>query len=446
MSPIWFVGIYLAILIAIAFWKRKESPADFLIAGRKLGAWSAAHSLSATAIGGGLILVGGAFVYKFGISALWFFIGKACGYGLLTVFANKLRHRIYEKKYFTLADYFFDFHGKLVGKFVAALILFAFVGWTVVSFMSGAKIITFLSDWTYEASLLLMVVFTLFYMILGGFRNVVRTDIFQFIAFFVIFCMLFFILTENFEKIEPTQWELFGVGIKNTASFFLAGFLFPFSAMEIWQRIYALDKRKTIVSMMSKFAGTYLAFGVVLAFTIMLIRAADPNLNPDLALIEGISNLFPEVFAGLGMVAFFAAIMSSADSYFFVANATLVQDFLDTEKKMGPRALEQKMRWTMFILGLGILTIGLLWQSLVDVAFYFSSITVVVSILTLSSWWSNQKVSKITLLSGGIVGLLGVNGALFWISSGPTLILVGVGATVVGVMLGAVFSKLRIKN
>ena len=442
----WFVGIYLTLLIGITLWGKKKSPADFLIANRELSTWTSSHSLSATSIGGGLILVGGAFIYQFGISAIWFFVGKILGYGLLGIFAHKIRNRIHEKNYFTLADYFFDFHGSKVGRFIAGLSFFILVGWTVVGLISGAKIIMLLSQWSYEISLSLMVGVILFYTLIGGFKSVVKTDYLQFIALFIIFTLFLFVLGENFESIKPTQWDIWGAGTKNILPFFIAGALLPFSAMEVWQRIYAIQKEKTIASVMGRFSLVFFLFGLILCLTIMLIRTLDKNLQPDLALIEGILKFFPETFAGLGTVAFFAAIMSSVDSYLFAASSSFVQYLWDWKKKATPEKLEKWIKRTVFLLSLGVLLFGLAWQNLIDVTVYLTTVTMVVALLTLWSWGSKQKVPPFALICSGSVGLIGLHAFPPFSGVTPQLVLGALSSTILGGIIGQSYYHFFLKK
>jgi len=151
-----FVFIYLVALILVSFWNKIRSSEDFILAERNLGSWTAANSMSASAIGGGVILVAGGFIYQFGISGLWFFIGKIIGYILLTYFIIKIQKRITQKKYCTLADYFLNFHGKKISKFISAILIFFITGVALIGFSGGAQIITFLSGWSYELSFFLL--------------------------------------------------------------------------------------------------------------------------------------------------------------------------------------------------------------------------------------------------------------------------------------------------
>jgi len=255
--------------------------------------------------------VAGAFIYNFGISAAWFFIGKIFGYSIFALLLERLKDRIHMKSYTTLADYFRDFYGRKIAKFIGVLVVFIYIGWTLVGFVGGAQIIQYLSGWSYQISLITILAFVFSYMIIGGFRNVVRTDFVQWVALFIIFLLFLLRLGDHWNALEPWQWNVFEMGPANIMAFFLAGLLFPFSAMELWQRVYALKEKHKFLSMMTFFGVMYLAFGIILCLVIMLIRVLEPGLDPNMALVQGIVNIFPPTFVALGTVAFFAAIIAS---------------------------------------------------------------------------------------------------------------------------------------
>jgi Na+/proline symporter len=443
MQQVWiFLGIYFAILLVISFWGRHKSAGEFILAGRKLSNWSAANSLVATAIGGGLLLVGGSFIYQFGIGGIFFFVGKIIGYTLLTIFISQIHKRVSDKKYSTLADYFGDFHGKRIHRFVAGVITFTYLGWCLVGFVGGAGIIVILSGISFELAALIMLGAILLYTIIGGFRNVVRTDYIQWIAIAVVFLLFFANFSNNLMSVEAVQWDFFSAPADLIIAFFLVGLVYPFSAMEVWQRMFALEKSKKIVAAMTRFGIMYFLFGVVLCLIIMIIRTFDATLDPDFAIVEGIVRFFPATFVALGTVAFFAAIMSSLDSYLFVTNATVVHDFFDPQKKLSPEVIEKKMRWTLLILGILTLCIGFVWRNIVDIAVYFSGITIVISMLVFFSWIWRKHISQNALIFSGVVGLAAVNIYAFLTPVGSMWLLPGIIAPMVGLLFWVLIRKL----
>ena len=65
--------IYIGILMGVGIWsaRRTKSASDFIIGGRTIGPWVTALSFIAVYFSSVLIIGGGAFGYKFGMSTIW---------------------------------------------------------------------------------------------------------------------------------------------------------------------------------------------------------------------------------------------------------------------------------------------------------------------------------------------------------------------------------------
>ena len=59
---------------------RKEDAEGFLVANRELGLFQSVMTLSGTFVGAMTLLVYTAFVFTFGVSAMWIFIGYVAGF------------------------------------------------------------------------------------------------------------------------------------------------------------------------------------------------------------------------------------------------------------------------------------------------------------------------------------------------------------------------------
>ena len=88
------------------FASKKETTEGYLIADRKLGLFQSVMTLSGTFIGAMTLLVYTAFVFVYGISALWILIGYFLGFILFTFFALHLKNYSSNKKFYTITDYF----------------------------------------------------------------------------------------------------------------------------------------------------------------------------------------------------------------------------------------------------------------------------------------------------------------------------------------------------
>ena len=134
---------YFIILILIGYFSsRKQKEEDYLIAERKLGAWSTMATINASKTGS-ILMIFVALAYVWGIAALWYFIGMVVGVLVFLPFALKLKEKAGEK-YYTLADYFKYNYGKKIAALVSFLTIFLMIGYLVLNLMAGTKIFTFL--------------------------------------------------------------------------------------------------------------------------------------------------------------------------------------------------------------------------------------------------------------------------------------------------------------
>ena len=67
------LGVYLVLLVLMGVWmaRRTRSAEDFYIGGRQVGPWVTAFSFVAAYFSSVVIVGGGAFGYRFGMSTLW---------------------------------------------------------------------------------------------------------------------------------------------------------------------------------------------------------------------------------------------------------------------------------------------------------------------------------------------------------------------------------------
>lgn len=435
ISPIDIILISLY-FVAIAFIgyksSKKSSPSDYVLGSKKLSMWDTIATLTATKITASIIVTYTALVYVFGISALWIYIGVAIGYLLFLRFATMLKKEGDRHNYYSMADYFHKRYGYFSGKLVAVVMLLIFELNFVVQLIGGAKILEALTGLSFFWGVILCGGIVLFYLFLGGFKAVVKTDSAQFVAIILLFIALGAVLVGNFTFV-PEQWEVFSLGPQMIIPFLLVGMMFPFSAPDMWQRVLAAKDVKSLRKSFKFATGLYVFFGFLLSIIALIIRNKLPGIDPDSSLAMGFISLLPAGLLGLGLVALFAAIMSSADSFAFVCGGFLMHDVLEKTKN----------RATSLKYGLLAVTIvGMLFavgfQSIIDASYLLAGLLMGLSAVVLMTWiWPRLHSSLIK--TGIIVSLICV--ALFTIFQGivATLFVVGIVSSIAGVLAAKFF-------
>lgn len=319
--------LYALICIGIGIWSAKRQKEDeYLIAGRKLSVWSFMATMVATYIGGGALVAYTAYVYEFGISAIALFVGSGIGYLVFVWYALVIRRVGKEKEFHTLSDWYRDkFDNK--NAIISAIIVFVvYLGALVVQFIAGSSVLSVISGWSYGAALLFSGTVILIYLALGGFRSVVRTDVFQYLVLIILFVVIGFVMVRD-GGVSKELLDFSKLGISLTITFIIYGIIYIFVASEYWQRIYAAKNSEVIRKGLIGSAILIVITGFALTLIGLAAGTSFPGIDPSEAAAYGFINLLPAGLISLSLILLFAAIMSSADSIIFVLASSVSKDY-----------------------------------------------------------------------------------------------------------------------
>ncbi len=321
--------VYALVCIGIGFWSsRGGKDDDYLIAGRKMTLFGFVSSVVASYIGGAAIVAYSAYVYQYGISAIAVFGGTAIGFIIFIPYAIKLRKISTEKEFLTLSDWFFYKYGKLTGVISAVILFVVYFGMLLNQFIAGSSILSHISGWSYETALVISSSIITIYLVVGGFKSVVKTDIFQYLILFVLFAFLGYLLITEDSNFSEELFDMSRMDPMMTIAFVAFGVLIIFQSAEYWQRVYAA---KSVAVVKKGLIGSAI-FVVITGFAITIVGLSAheyaPNIEARNAFSEGLTILVPEKFIGVGLVLLFAAIMSSADTIIFVLASSVAKDYV----------------------------------------------------------------------------------------------------------------------
>jgi Na+/proline symporter len=376
---------------------QKENNEGFLLAERQLNPWTSAATICASKIGAGLFLTYIAYVYIFGISAIWSFFGFTAGYILYYIFARRLKKLADTNQYYTLSDYFFQQYGRLSG-FASALALFiVYVIGFAAQLVGGGKVLGQLVGTDYWISLTIMTVVMLIYIFIGGFNAVVQTDVLQYMAIVVLTIIITVFLSFN---IGQLQLDNLSFTLNTSLALFLGSVIVPFASADLWQRVYATKgeaqaQRSLLYAMIM-----YLIFGLILTFLGYMIKSKIVTQEPDLAFVIGFQQLLPTGLIGFSVVILYAAIMSTADTYLFTAASIAIQDFLGKAKNVQEKdKLVYGIRWISLLIGTSSYFVALFFPNLVQIGFLWISLNVAIGVIVVISWLF-QKIDDTLLFIG----------------------------------------------
>ncbi len=433
------IGTYFISLIVIGYLSsRKQNEEDFLIAERKLGTISTMATINASKTGS-ILMIFVALVYVWGFAAIWYFIGTVVGLLIFIPFALKLKENS-GQKFYTLADYFKYNYGPKPALFASLITIILFLGFLVMNLIAGAKLVVFFTSWPFWICAVIMIFIVLVYILMGGFKAVVRTDLVQYMKIIILLALLTLNLF-NGSLIPSSEWNFFQMDFSLIIGFFIVGILYPYAMPDLWQRVYASRDKKTLKKGIIWAAVIYFIFAFLLGLVALLVKVNFPDIDPDLALIYGFNNLLPQGFLGLAVVLLFAAIMSTIDTNIFTGASIIIQDFHNWDKIKTVKAMKK----VIFILGIISTLIAILVQDLILSTYIFISFMIVLAVVVIATW-IKKSIKPITLIFGLIIGIISITSLLiyyFFFGDGvqPAIVVLGILFTIIGLGIGALVSR-----
>jgi Na+/proline symporter len=438
-----FIALYFIVILTVGFWTgHKQEKEDYLIAGRKLKSLEATSSIFSSRIGAAILLTYTSLVYLYGLGAYWYFIGSVLGLFVFYFFGKKVKKLGDKQKFYTLSDFFFYLKGPIAGYLSAIVVIIIMFGWVVLNFTAGAKLVQEYTPISYNWSVILIGVIILAYLLAGGFRAVVKTDIIQTFGIFLLFILMVYLFFSTETKPKIILSELFSIPTKEIINFFLAGFFIPMASPELWQRVYAIENQKHYKRSIFLSSVFYFIIGFILLIIGMIIRTDIPDISADTALIVGFSKLLPVGLAGLSVVIIYSAVSSSADTYMFTAASSVTQDFIERLGLLKKEKLFIGMRIIMTLLMVLGVVIALVLRDIIDTTFFFVSLTMSLGFLILVMW-IYPKINKYSVNLSILFCLIGVVVPTILVGISTSLVIYAISLCIVGLILGLIIHWIK---
>lgn len=329
---------------------RRKTDSDFMIAGRKIGIIGFITSVVASYIGGAALVAYTAYVYRFGVSAIAVFIGTAIGFVIFIPYALKLRKFSGEREFYTLSDWLNFKLGKAVGIASAVILMLVYSGMLLNQFIAGSSILANISGWSYETGLIISSCVIASYLLAGGFRSVIRTDIFQYMVMVVLLGLLGIVMMGERRSFVMDLADLSRMEPGMTVAFAAFGVLIIFQSAEYWQRVYGAKSDRVVKSGLIGSAILTIITGLAITMVGLSAHVHLHGIAAKDAFAEGLTLLMPDKLLGAALILIFAAIMSSADTQIFVLASSVAVDWVE---KLSGKKSDSKRR--MKITQLGIL-------------------------------------------------------------------------------------------
>ncbi len=395
------IVLFFLVLLLVGFLSssnEKNNTESFLLSNRNIGLTLFVLTNVSTWYGG--ILGVGEFVYRYGLLN-WLTQGIPY-YIFAFLFAIFLARKIRKSSLYTIPDKLRLTYGNKVG-LVGAILVFILVSPAPYILMIG-NLISIIFNFPLIIGLLIGVIFSLSYLIYGGYKADVYTDVFLFFIMFIGFSIMIFVLFSSFDGIEFLSNNLPESHLKLTGdasvTFIIVWFLlalWTFADPGFHQRTYAAKDGNTAMKGILISIILWIFFDFLTNITGLYARAILPDLqNPVLSYPLLANKVLGSGLKGLFFIALFATILSTSNSFFFLSGTTLGRDLFYNISKVKD---ENKIK-TYTIIGLIITAIlsivfAMFIPSVIQLWYVIGSICIPgLIILIISAYYPKFKVSN----------------------------------------------------
>ena len=388
---IFFFVIYVLLLLAIgAVAGRKQSSSeDFLISNRTLGGRVAAFSSESTGMSGWLLLGLPGQIFQKGLSAGW--AGWSCILGTFLnwkFIAPRAQEIASKHKFISIVDFLAWDDGTsppifqlLVRYLSAAGIIFFMTVYTWAQFVALGKALSLPAlgmGLDYSSAVLIGASTIILYSIMGGFKSVVWTDLFQALIMAIVFLIVPIALLFKFLTVGPVAntteitessislLSLFEGGLSLTAFMVLiSGFGIGAAYTgqpQLFSR-YMATKSQDDVKTGTVTAVVWVALATigVAAIGVLGNLVLDTSLvsDPELIIFEASSAVLPAWMYLIVTAGVAAAVMSSADS-FLIASATSISHDVPVVRNFASKLPNKTLlpRGVVLLIGLAALVLS----------------------------------------------------------------------------------------
>jgi SSS family solute:Na+ symporter len=361
------VGVYAAALLALSAGRRGGGGIDYLLAGRRLTLPAFVATLVTTWYGG--ILGIGEYAWRFGIST-WLVFGVPY-YLAALLFAFWLAPRLRRSGAITIPDLLVNAYGRKASSVGAAAVYASTV--PVAYVLMVATLLGQVTGWPVLTTVLVGAGFSALYVALSGFRAVVRTDALQLVLMYGGFLILLPAALTHTGGLEglwaslPSShrsWDG-GLGWQTVLVWYLIA-LQTVVEPSFYQRVFAARSPRIARVGVLVSVAMWVLFDFLTVFSGLAARVLLPGLADPMAAYPALAaRVLSPWAAAFFTIALFATVMSTLDSYLFIAATTIGYDFARTPA--APEVVRRRTRIGLVVTA-GLAAVGaLVFSSAVQV-------------------------------------------------------------------------------
>jgi SSS family solute:Na+ symporter len=414
-------------LLALGFvyrLRQGSSTVDLIVGGRSLTLPAFVASLVSTWYGG--ILGVGEYSFSYGLSN-WLVFGLPY-YLAAFLFAIFLAKKARRSELLTIPQRLKQAYGDKTA-LTGSLILFLMTVPAAYVLMLGSLGQLFFG-WPLWIGIVGGTIFSTIYLFLGGFRAVVRTDLLQFGLMFVGFAVLVALLYSTYGGFEFLQSNLPSDHLTwhggRPAVYIATWYVIALATLiepAFYQRCYAAKSESVVRKGIFISIGCWALFDFLTTSSGLYARALLPDLSDPIASFPALAvKVLPVGLLGLFLLALLSTIMSTVDSYSFLAATTFANDIMKPLKQLDENGVKRYTQIGLLLTTLIAVALALFFQSVVDIWYLFGTIgTPALLVPLFTAFVGRRRLRGASALFSIIVsGLLSLVWALsaYWTSSG----------------------------
>lgn len=448
-TPLIIVAAYLAGMLLVGFLvgklKIKDSK-DYMVAGRRMGLFMVAFSLSANNIGGGSTtgLAAKAFG-TWGMSAVWYVLAASIAMIPLAYFAPKIRKAMA----LTIPEVVGRRFGKVSSNFTAVLSILSLFCLTSSQIAASGTVVSTLTGIPLNVSLLIAGIVVIIYTTMGGMIADQISDLVQFIIILVgLGIATPFVIKGcgGWDAISAAlpgeQLSITKIGWVPIIGYILNYFCTFLAGPEMISRFESAKDEKTAMRA-SLVSGVLMAamsiFPTLLGLAALAVKDTLPALaeNGSNAMMAVTSAHSPAIIVGIVSAAIICATMSSADSNLLCMSTMVINDLYlaNSRKKLSEKRIILYTRFCNVAFALIAMVISMAGVSIVTMNTFAFGIRCAGPF---AAYGLGLAVPKATKRSGIISPFAGTVGFIFWqiLSKGDFYL--GILPVVFGCLIGVI--------
>ena len=409
-----------------------------MIADRKVEGLQVAATMSAGFFDGSTLAIYLAYLYQYGLSAIWLFIGLALGYFLLRKHAWKIKQIADANHVYSMPEYFYKILGKRNGLMFSFLLVLQFFLLLTLNFVISGKVLANIFSIPYHWAVIIGGVIILTYLLLAGFKAVVRTDFFQLLIMILMSVTVGAVLLGK-TSIPMADLGLASMGLGNIIGFVLIGGLGVMVAPDLWQRIFATKDEKNLRRGISYAAVILTLLALAISVVGLATKQFFPGILPEDALVTGFSQLLPYGLKEFGMVLLYAVALSSSDTVAFVVSSIFARDFKNYLPKYGEESMRKLTRYFMVLFVILATIVAISYQNILALGFSLASLNLMLFPVVFGTlYW---KLKPTAVFWSLVLGFLSVLGLLVGQALTPETAIVCLPVVLISLLVLSYFAK-----